>query len=74
MYAYTLFEVQCLPNKTIYIKDTDLPVWERAQKELGDSISSAFIDYLKERLERQRGLIWFEQWTRYWTRSMQRTV
>jgi len=45
-----------LPNKTIYVKDTDLPAWEKAQKELGDSISSAFIDYLKERLERQKGV------------------
>ena len=45
-----------MPNKTIYVKDTDLPVWEKAQKELGDSISSAFIDYLKERLERQKGV------------------
>jgi len=33
-----------------------LSVWDRAQKELGDSISSAFIDYLKERLERQKGV------------------
>jgi len=40
-----------MPNKTIYIKDSDLPVWERAQKELGESISSAFVDYLKARLE-----------------------
>ena len=55
-YAYTIFEVQCLPNKTIYIKDADLPVWERAQKELGESISSAFVDYLKERLDRQKGV------------------
>jgi hypothetical protein len=44
-----------LPNKTIYIKDADLPIWDRAQKELGDSISSIFIDYLKDRLERQKG-------------------
>ena len=56
MYVYTLFEAQSLPNKTIYVRDTDLLVWERAQKELGDSISSAFIDYLKERLERQKGV------------------
>jgi hypothetical protein len=40
-----------LPNKTIYVKDSDLPVWERAQEELGESVSSVFIDYLKERLE-----------------------
>ena len=39
-----------MPNKTIYIKDADLPLWERAQKELGESISSAFVDCLKERL------------------------
>jgi hypothetical protein len=40
-----------MPNKTIYIKDSDLPLWDRAQKELGESISSAFVDHLKERLE-----------------------
>lgn len=40
-----------MPNKTIYIKDSDLPVWDRAQEELGESISSVFVDYLKERLE-----------------------
>jgi hypothetical protein len=40
-----------MPNKTIYIKDSDLPLWDRAQKELGESISSAFVDYLKERLQ-----------------------
>lgn len=44
-----------MPNKTIYIKDADLPVWDKAQKELGDSISSAFVDYLRERLKRQKG-------------------
>lgn len=40
-----------MPNKTIYVKEADLPIWDRAQKELGDSISSVFIDCLKERLE-----------------------
>jgi hypothetical protein len=40
-----------VPNKTIYIKDSDLPLWNRAQRELGESISSVFVDYLKERLE-----------------------
>jgi hypothetical protein len=40
-----------MPNKTIYIKDSDLPLWDRAQKQLGESISSSFVDYLKERLE-----------------------
>jgi hypothetical protein len=40
-----------MPNKTIYIRDADLPVWERAQKELGESVSSVFVDCLKERLD-----------------------
>lgn len=40
-----------MPNKTIYIKDSDLPTWDRAQKELGESVSSVLVDYLKERLE-----------------------
>ena len=40
-----------MPNKTIYIKDSDLPVWTQAQKELGESLSSGFVDYLKERLK-----------------------
>ncbi|MGA8598225.1 MAG: hypothetical protein WB676_26200 [Bryobacteraceae bacterium] len=40
-----------MPNKTIYIKDSDLSLWDRAQQELGESVSSVFVDYLKERLE-----------------------
>jgi len=40
-----------MPNKTIYVKESDLPLWDKAQKELGESISSAFIDYLKTRLD-----------------------
>ena len=48
-----------MPNKTIYVKESDLPIWNKAQRELGESISSAFVDYLKVRLEtkskRQKG-------------------
>jgi hypothetical protein len=40
-----------LPNKTIYVKDSDLPLWNTAQKKLGESISSLFVDYLRERIE-----------------------
>jgi len=43
-----------MPNKTIYIKDADLPLWNRAQEKLGESISSVFVDCLKERLETSR--------------------
>lgn len=40
-----------MPNKTIYIKDADAEIWERAQKKLGgESISSIITDCLKERL------------------------
>lgn len=43
-----------MPNKTIYVRDADLPLWDRAQKELGESVSSAIADFLRERLERER--------------------
>lgn len=39
-----------MPNKTIYVKDTDLPIFDEAQKELGESISSLFASFLRERL------------------------
>ncbi|MFZ0590238.1 MAG: hypothetical protein WAM39_07130 [Bryobacteraceae bacterium] len=42
---------KALPNKTIYIKDSDLSLWDRAQQELGESVSSTLVDYLRERLE-----------------------
>ena len=52
MYAYTVKEVmEVMPNKTIYIKDSDAEVWDKAQKKLGgESISSIITDCLKERL------------------------
>ena len=39
-----------MPNKTIYVKDTDLPLLEQAQEQLGDSISSMFAEFLRERV------------------------
>ena len=39
-----------MPNKTIYVKDADLPIFAEAQKELGESISSLFASFLRERL------------------------
>ena len=38
-----------MPNKTIYVKDTDLPLLEQAQEQLGESVSSMFADFLRER-------------------------
>ncbi len=39
-----------MPNKTIYIKDADLPLLEQAQEQLGDSVSSMFAEFLRERV------------------------
>jgi hypothetical protein len=38
-----------MPNKTIYVKDSDLPLLEQAQEQLGDSVSSMFAEFLRER-------------------------
>src|SRR5438270_725737 len=39
-----------MPNKTIYVKDADLPLIEHAQEQLGDSVSSMFAEFLRERV------------------------
>src|SRR5690348_8058299 len=39
-----------MPNKTIYVKDSDLPLLEQAQQQLGDSVSSMFAEFLRERV------------------------
>jgi iron uptake system EfeUOB component EfeO/EfeM len=39
-----------MPNKTIYVKDADLPLFEQAHELLGESVSSMFADFLKERI------------------------
>lgn len=39
-----------MPNKTIYVRDTDLPLLEQAQEQLGDSVSSMFAEFLRERV------------------------
>src|SRR5947209_15152490 len=41
-----------MPNKTIYVKDTDLPLLEQAQEQLGESVSSMFAEFLRERVAR----------------------
>jgi len=43
---YTWF----MPNKTLYVKDADLPMFEQAQEQLGDSVSSMFAEFLRERM------------------------
>ena len=44
-----------MPNKTIYIKDSDLPLLEQAQKQLGDSVSSMFAEFLRDNARRDIG-------------------
>lgn len=39
-----------MPNKTIYVKEADLPLFEQAQELLGESVSSMFAEFLKERV------------------------
>jgi hypothetical protein len=39
-----------MPNKTLYVKESDLPLFEQAQEQLGDSVSSVFAEFLRERM------------------------
>ncbi|MBC8099008.1 MAG: EXLDI protein, partial [Armatimonadetes bacterium] len=49
-----------MPNKTIYVSDDDLPLFERAQALSGTNLSSAIVRALRRFIEleeaRQRGL------------------
>jgi hypothetical protein len=45
-YTYTGY----MPNKTIYVKESDLQLFEQVQEQLGDSVSSMFSDFLRERV------------------------
>jgi hypothetical protein len=39
-----------MANKTIYVRESDLPLWELAQAQLGQSISALFAEFLRERI------------------------
>ncbi len=39
-----------MPNKTIYVKESDLPLFEQAQEQLGVSVSALFSAFLNERI------------------------
>jgi hypothetical protein len=39
-----------MPNKTLYVKDADLSLFEQAHDQLGDSVSSMFAEFLRERV------------------------
>ena|ERR1019366_3669567 len=40
-----------MPNKTIYVRESDLPLWDLAQALLGQSISALFAQFLRERVK-----------------------
>ena len=40
-----------MANKTLYVKESDLPLWDLAQAQLGDSISALFAEFLRERVK-----------------------
>src|SRR5215217_6632010 len=40
-----------MPNKTIYVSDADLPVFQRAQELVGGNLSAAISQALRRRLE-----------------------
>ena len=40
-----------MPNKTIYLREADVPLFEQAQALLGESLSSLFARFLRDRIE-----------------------
>src|SRR5579884_4049633 len=50
-YTYNVYSYR-MPNKTIYVRDTDLPLLEQAQEQLGESVSSMFAEFLRDRAAR----------------------
>ena len=40
-----------MANKTLYVRDTDLALWDGAQVQLGQSISALFSEFLRERVK-----------------------
>ena len=39
-----------MPTKTLYVKEADLPLFEQVQEQFGDSVSSMFSEFLRERI------------------------
>ena len=48
--TYTYTDTGLVPNKTLYVKDADVPLFEQAQEQLGDSVSSMFAEFLRDRV------------------------
>ena len=39
-----------MPNKTLYVKESDLPLFDQVQEQLGESVSAMFSEFLRERM------------------------
>jgi hypothetical protein len=39
-----------MANKTLYVRDSEIPLWDTAQAELGQSISALFSEFLREKV------------------------
>ena len=44
-----------MPNKTIYVADDDLPVFQRAQELVGGNLSSTVVSALRRLIELEEG-------------------
>ena len=40
-----------MPNKTLYVRESDLALWDLAQAQLGQSVSALFAEFLRERVQ-----------------------
>src|SRR5437868_14670674 len=45
--------VSIMPNRTIYVADADMPIFEKAQKLTGDNLSAAIAHALRAFVERE---------------------
>ncbi len=55
MYVCVSIRIHILmPKKTLYVRESDLPLWELAQAEFGVSISALFSEFLHERADRMQ--------------------
>jgi hypothetical protein len=46
-----------MPNKTVYVRDVDLALWDAAQQKLGESISALFAEFLREKLKKMDAFV-----------------
>lgn len=47
VYTYTMWHA-CVVNKTIYIRDEDVPVWDRAKELAGEKLAPIIVEGLKK--------------------------